>query len=106
MSGGLKDQWGVDDPAKVASDKQSQDFFASFRTASATINGDLQYTAGVADPARHDPLAARRDSLYPAFQSALDLVDPADATKAKPAIDKVLTDAGTLSTDAATLHKD
>ena len=36
-----------------------------------------------AEAARHNPLEARRDALYPAFQSANAQVDPADPAKAK-----------------------
>ena len=71
MGKGLKDQWGVTDPAKAGSDKQSQQFQASFQKETACINGHLQYTSANAEAARHNPLEARRDALYSAFQAAL-----------------------------------
>jgi chaperonin cofactor prefoldin len=102
---GLKQQWGVDDPAKAGSDKQSQQFQAAFQKEQGAINGFLQYTSANADPAAHDPLEKRRDALYPAFQSALAQIDRADPAKAKDAIDKVLADAKALGTDAGNLKK-
>jgi hypothetical protein len=71
MGNGLKDQWGVGEPAKAGSDKQAQQFQASFQKEITGINGHLQYTSANAEAARHGPLASRRDALYPAFQSAL-----------------------------------
>ena len=52
MGKGLKDQWGVSDPAKVGSDKQAQQFQASFQKEIACINGHLQYTSANAEAAR------------------------------------------------------
>src|SRR6188474_1823541 len=94
---GLKDQWGVDDPAKAGSDKQSQQFQASFQKEIGCINGHLQYTSANAEAGRHDPLAVRRDALHPAFQSALGQIDRTNPAKAQGAIDKVLADAKALS---------
>ena len=75
MGNGLKDQWGVTDPAKAGSDKQAQEFQAAFKGQIACINGHLQYTSANAEAARHAPLEGRRDALYPAFQSALAQID-------------------------------
>src|SRR5437867_3785736 len=97
MGKGLKDQWGVSDPAKVSSDKQGQQFQASFQKEITAINGDLQYTSANAEASRHDPMAARRDALCTAFQSALGQIDPANPGKAKSAIDKVLAEAKALN---------
>src|SRR5438552_17923190 len=97
MGKGLKDQWGVSDPAKVGSDKQAQQFQASFQKEIACINGHLQYTSANAEAARHNPLAARRDALYPAFQTALGQIDRTNPAKAQAAIDKVLADAKALN---------
>ena len=105
MGAGLKDQWGVADPAKAGSGKQAQQFKAAFDAQISCINGLMQYTSANAEPARHDPLAARRDALYPAFQSANAQIDPADSSKAQGAIDKVLGDAKALSTEAAAFRK-
>jgi hypothetical protein len=102
---GLKGQWGVGDPAKAGSDRQSQQFQASFQREITVINRHLQYTSANADAARHDPLGTRRDALYPAFQSALAQIDRTNPSKAQPAIDKVLGEGKTLCSEAATLHK-
>ena len=106
MGDGLKKQWGVGDPAKGGSDKQAQQFKASFQAQITCINGHLQYTSANAEAAKHDPLAARRDTLYTAFQSALGQIDPKDSSKAQGAIDKVLADAKALSTESAALRKE
>ncbi len=103
MGDGLKKQWGVGDPAKAGSDKQAQQFKAAFQAQISCINGHLQYTSANAEAAKHDPLAARRDALYPAFQSANGQIDPANPSKAQGAIDKVLGDAKALSTESAAL---
>src|SRR5262249_38954320 len=102
---GLKGQWGVGDPAKAGSDRQAQQFQASFRSELAVVNGHLQYTSAHAQAARHDPLAARREALYWAFQSALALIDRTNPAKAAGAIAKVLADAKALGADAAALHQ-
>jgi hypothetical protein len=102
---GLKQQWGVGDPAKAGSDKQSQQFQASFQRELAAINGHLQYTSANADAAHHNPLEARRDALYPAFQSTLAQIDRTNPAKAQGAIDKVLADGKALCAEAAALHK-
>jgi hypothetical protein len=102
---GLKQQWGVGDPAKAGSDKQSQQVQASFQKEMGAINAHLQYTSANAEAARHDPLEARRDALYPAFQAALAQIDRTDPAKAQGAIDKVLADAKALSAETAALHK-
>src|SRR4051812_14429159 len=96
MGDGLKQQWGVKDPAKPASDKQAKEFDAAFHKTIGCINGHLQYTSANAEAARHQPLEGRRDALYPAYQSALAQIDPSDASKAKGSIDKVLGDAKAL----------
>ncbi len=104
MGAGLKGQWGVGDPAKAGSDQQSQQFQAAFQSEINAIGGHLEYTAANAEPARHQPLATRRDGLYPAFQGALKQVDPANPSKAQGAIAKVLGDAKALNAEAAKLH--
>jgi hypothetical protein len=86
----------VSDPAKTGSDKQSQQFQASFQKELAVINGHLQYTSANAEAARHGPLEARRDALYPAFQGALGQIDRTNPAKAQGAIDKVLADVKAL----------
>src|SRR5262249_13320345 len=91
--------------AKAGSDKQSQQFQASFNREIAAINGHLQFTSANAEASKHDPLAKRRDDLYPAFQGALGKIDRTDPSKAQGDIDKVLGDAKALKTDAAALHK-
>ena len=101
MGKGLKDQWGVTDPAKAGSDKQAQEFQATFKSGIACINGHLQYTSANGEPALHAPLEARRDALYSAFQAALAQIDPTDPSKAKGAIDGVLADSKALSGEAA-----
>ncbi len=103
---GLKEQWGVKDPAKAGSDQQAQQFQASFQKEIGCINGHLQYTSANAEAARHAPLEARRDALYPAFQSALGQIDRTDLAKAKGAIDKVLADAKALSGEVAAFRKE
>jgi hypothetical protein len=101
---GLKGQWGVGDPAKAGSDRQSQQFQASFKQQQTAINGHLQFTSANAEAAKHDPLAKRRDELYPAFQGALGKIDRTDPSKAKGDIDTVLGNAKALNTEAAALH--
>jgi hypothetical protein len=101
MGDGLKQQWGVKDPAKPASDKQAKEFDAAFHKTVGCINGHLQYTSANAEAARHNPLEARRDGLYPAYQSAAAQIDPSDPAKAKGAIDKVLADAKALEGEVA-----
>ena len=112
---GLKGQFGVGDPktsgqdtadAKdTGSDKQAQDFQAAFQQEQGLINGHLQYTAVNAEASRHDPLAARRDAMFGAFQSALAKIDRKDASKAQAGIDKVLADARALSGEAAAFRQ-
>src|SRR5205809_621394 len=101
---GLKQQWGVKDPAKAGSDKQSQEFQAAFQRELAAINGHLQYTSANAEAARHGPLEARRDALYPRFQAALAQIDRTNPAKAKGAIDGVLADGKALCAETAALH--
>lgn len=101
MGKGLKDQWGVTDPAKAGSDKQAQESQVAFKSAIASLNGHLQYTSANAEPARHAPLEARRDVLYPAFQAALAQIDRTNPAKAKGAIDAVLADTKALSEEVA-----
>jgi chromosome segregation ATPase len=106
MGDGLKQQWGVDDPAQAGSDQQSQQFQAAFQQQIGTVNGDLQYTAANAEETRQGPLAGRRDALLAAFQSALGQIDPANASKAKATIDKVLGDAKALGGEVAKFRQD
>ena len=96
MSGGLKQQWGVGDPAQVGPDPQSQDLKAAFEKPMDAMAGHLQFTAVNGEPARHDPFAARSEALVPRYQTALGEVDPADAAKAKASIDSLLADAEAL----------
>jgi hypothetical protein len=102
---GLKQQWGVGDPAKAGSDKQSQQFQAAFQRELAVANSHLQYTSANADAVHHNPLEARRDALYPAFQLALAQIDRTNPAKAQGAIDKVLADGKALCAETAALHK-
>ena len=112
---GLKSQFGVGDPktadqntpnAKDAgSDKQAQDFQAAFQQEQGAINGHLQYTAANAEASGHDPLSARRDGMFTAFQSALSKIDRTDPSKAQGAIDKVLGDVRALSGEVATFRQ-
>src|SRR5262249_13949443 len=51
------------------------------------------------------PWEARRDALYPAFQSALGQIDRTNPAKAQGPIDRVLADAKALCTETAALHK-
>ena len=96
MSGGLKQQWGVGDPAQVGPDPQSQDLKAAFERPMDSIAAHLAYTAANADPASHDPLATRSDALVPRYQAALSEIDPADANKAKDSIDSLIADTEAL----------
>lgn len=113
--GGLKQQWGVGDPAGApaapgaapaggGSDHQAQAFQAAFQGRLAAINEHLQFTAAHAPASRHDPLAARRDALTGAFQSALAKIDRNDPSKAQADIDAVLGQAGVLAGDVAGFH--
>ena len=109
-------QFGVGDPntpgqstpdnEDTGSDKQAQDFQAAFQQEQGVINGHLQYTAVNAEAARHDPLAARRDAMYTAFQSALAKIDRKNPSKAQADIDKVLGDARALSGEVATFRQE
>ena len=109
-TGGLKGQWGVGDPQNpdpgTGSDQQRQEFIASFQQEQGVINGHLQYTAANAETAANDALAARRDGLYSAFQTAQAKIDPHDAAKAEGDIGHVLDDARALSDEAARLHQE
>ena len=115
---GLKGQFGVSDPKAPGqnapdgqdtqdsgSDKQAQGFQAAFQQEQGAINGHLQYTAANAETARHDPLAARRDALFTAFQAALAQIDRKNPSKAQGAIDKVLGDARKLNSEVATFRQ-
>lgn len=115
-STGLKGQWGVGNPASptspstptttdTGSDKQAQDFQAAFQQQQGVINGHLQYTSANAEAACHDPLAARRDALYAAFQSALGKIDRNNPAKAQGDIDKVLGDASALAGEVGTFRQ-
>src|SRR6185503_11718215 len=101
MGDGLKQQWGVKDPAKPGSDRQAREFQAAFQQHIGCINGHLQYTSANAEAARHTPLEGRRDALYPAYQTANGQIDPANPTKAKGSIDKVLADEKALEAEVA-----
>jgi len=112
---GLKKQFGVGDPntpgadpadPDAGSDKQAQDFQAAFQQEQGVINGHLQYTAANAEAARHDPLAARRDAMYAAFQSTLGKIDRKNPAKAQGSIDKVLADARALTSEVAAFHEE
>lgn len=113
--GGLKGQFGVGDPKAssqntpttqdTGSDKQAQDFTAAFQQEQGVINGHLQYTAVNAESARHDPLAARRDAMFGAFQSALAKIDRNNPSKAQGDIDKVLGEARALSGAAGSFRQ-
>jgi predicted nucleic acid-binding Zn-ribbon protein len=106
MGGDLKGQWGVGDPAPVSSDKQSQQFQATFQKEVSTINEHLQYTSVNAEEARNTPLVGRRDALINAFQGTLPKIDPKDPTKAKGAIDKVLGDVKALDAEVTKFRKE
>lgn len=97
MSGGLRDQWGVDDPAQAGSDEQAQRFKAAFDAQVGKINADLQFLTAHAEAAKSEPLAGRREALYPAYQSANGRIDPANPAQAQGAIDAVLADAQALA---------
>src|ERR1043166_6945662 len=102
---GLKKQWGVGDPGPAGSDKQAQQFQASFQKEMGVINGHLQYTAVNAIQVDHDVVAFRRDGLYTAVQGANVQIDRTNPAKAQGAIDKVLADCKAVCDQAATLHK-
>ena len=112
---GLKSQFGVGDPKAPGqdtpdaqgsgSDKQAQDFQAAFQQEQSLVNGHLQYTAVNAEASRHEPLAARRDAMFGAFQSALAKIDRNDPAKGQGGIDKVLGDARALSGEVAAFRQ-
>lgn len=70
---------------------------------SSKINESLQYTAAYAQKAKHDPLAAKHDTLCQAYQVALQRIDPKNPSVAKGAIDQVLATAQQLQSSTATL---
>lgn len=102
---GLKQQWGVQDPAKVGTGQQAQQFQVAFQREMAAVSGHLQYTAANAELASHEPLATRRDGLYPSFQAALAQIDPTNPGIAQRAIDQVLASAKMLQGETAALRK-
>lgn len=106
MGDGLKNQWGVSDPAQAGSDKQSKEFQATFQKELGAINEHLQYTATHAEETRHAPLAAKRDALTPSFQTALGQIDPKNAGKAQGAINKVLASTKALGAEVAKFRKE
>lgn len=106
MSAGLKDQWGVGDAIKVGPDPQSQELKTAFEKLIDAISASLQYTAANGERARHEPLATRRGELIPRYQSTLDEIDPADASKAKDDSEKLLGDAETLDKEAAAFRSE
>src|SRR6266567_1216709 len=106
MGKGLKDQWGVKDPPKPGSDKQAKEFNAAFQKTIGCINSHLQYTSANAEAARHNPLEARRDALYPAFQAALAQIDRTNPGKAQGAIDKILADVKALSAEVTKFRQE
>jgi hypothetical protein len=105
MGDGLKDQWGVSNPAQAGSDKQSQQFQAAFQKEIGIINDALQVSAPIAEDGPQQDLTQRHDSLVSAYQSALAKVDPKDPSKAKSSIDKVMADARGLSGEAVKFRK-
>lgn len=102
---GLATEWDVDAPAQAGSDEQAQAFKAAFAGCMGGLGGSLQFTAAHAETAKHEPLAARRDALYPAYQAANGQIDPANPSKAQGAIDQVLGDADALAGEASTLQE-
>lgn len=103
--GAVADEFGVDAPAQAGSDEQAQAFKAAFAGHMGALGGSLQFTAAHAETAKHEPLAGRRDALYPAFQAANGQIDPANPSKAQGAIDRVLGDAQTLAGEASALQE-
>jgi chaperonin cofactor prefoldin len=106
MALGIKEQMGLDAPAKASSEKQSKDFQAAFQAQLNSMNGHLQYTATHAEEGRHNALAGRRDALIASFQATLGQIDPANPAKAKGAIDKVLANARAVNGDIGNFRKE
>ncbi len=102
--GALANEWDVEQPAQAGSDEQAQAFKAAFAGRMGGIGGSLQFTAAHAETAKHEPLAGRREALYPAYQAANGQIDPANPSKAQGAIDQVLGDADALAGDATALQ--
>jgi predicted nucleic acid-binding Zn-ribbon protein len=105
MGDGLKDQWGVSNPAQAGADKQSQQFQAAFQKEIGIVNDALQVSAPIAEDGPQQDLTQRHDSIVSSYQSTLAKVDPKDPTKAKSSIDKALADAQGLSADAVKFRK-
>lgn len=100
MGSGLKGLWGVEQPAPADAGEEATRFKAAFEAQLAAINADLRDLAACIEAAKAQPLTARRDALYPAYQAAAAPADPgADAQRPEP--DRVLADAGALAAEAA-----
>ena len=111
MPPGVKEQLGLSDPksanknptTNTGSTEQADKFKADYQASAGKINESLQYTAAYAQKSKHDPHAAKRDTLCQAYQVALGRIDPTNPSVAKGAIDQVLSTAKQLQTTTETL---
>lgn len=69
---------------------QQEEFVKEFRIRIGRVNSSLQKVAAQAGRSVHKPLDDLRGKVIEAQQKALALIDPADVSKAEPAIKRVL----------------
>ncbi len=105
MAEGLKEIFGVDEPAKSGSDKQSKDFKKDFKSGLKGPDANLVHLAALAPANDHGALDGERDKVYGAYQKTLKAIDPADAKKASGKIKQVLTALGNLDKKVGKLRQ-
>lgn len=101
MGTGLKGLWGVEHPAPADTGEDATRLKAAFEPKIAAINEDLRVLATCAEAAQGQPLAARRDALYLAYQAAVAPADPGPSEGPTPSADQVLADAGALAAETS-----
>ncbi|HVY14753.1 MAG TPA: hypothetical protein VHB27_05975 [Rhodopila sp.] len=83
----------------AGSDQQAQAFKAQFAPLLAAIDGDLGYTADHAEAEAHKTHVTQRETIVRSYGETLRSIDPADETKAKPAIAKTIAGAQAARAD-------
>ena len=105
MADGLKEHFGLNDPASGGSNKQANAFKRDFKSGVKQPDTDLGYLASHAPMALYGALDGDRGKLYGAYQKTLKAVDPQDPRKASGKIKQVLTAVDVLQKKAVELRR-